>query len=386
MNQPKTHISERITNLDFIRGIAILGILMINSIYFGLPFSAGSNPSSAGHSGPIDWTIVVISDLFFNQKMMGLFSLLFGAGIVLFIESAQKRSHPSPRRLSLWRNLLLLIFGLTHLLLIWKGDVLSLYAICAPIVIFLDKRRIRLLIAISAICMISPIILSVLLQQLFDANGNLIEALTDDNANKTWNIGLGKFWFAEKEKMGDMIGLFFIADGFCRALGMMLLGVVLYRLNVLQGHLNTKIYRRMALFGLVIGIPITLASTAWMIYAEYDPEIALIGWVPAKLGIVPLVLAYIGIFSLLNKNISNKIASRIRACGKMAFTNYLSQSILGVLIFTVIFQKEDFTRKEIVIFVFAIWAIQLIWSKIWLDNFRYGPMEWIWRKLTYRSL
>ena len=318
--------------------------------------------------------------------MMGLFSLLFGAGIVLFIESAQKRSHPSPRRLSLWRNLLLLIFGLIHLLLIWKGDVLALYAICAPIVIFLYKRRIRLLIAISAICMISPIILSVLLQQFFDANGNLIEALTDDNANKTWNIGLGKFWFAEKEKMVDMIGLFFIADGFCRALGMMLLGVVLYRLNVLQGHLNSKIYRRMALFGLVIGIPITLASTAWMIYAEYDPEIALIGWVTAKLGIVPLVLAYIGIFSLLNKKISNKIASRIRACGKMAFTNYLSQSILGVLMFTVIFQKEDFTRKEIVIFVFAIWAIQLIWSKIWLDNFRYGPMEWIWRKLTYRSL
>ena len=123
-----------------------------------------------------------------------------------------------------------------------------------------------------------------------------------------------------------------------------------------------------------------------MIYAEYDPEIALIGGGPAKLGIVPLVLAYIGIFSLLNKKISNKIASRIRACGKMAFTNYLSQSILGVLLITVIFQKEDFTRKEILIFVFSIWAIQLMWSKIWLDNFRYGPMEWIWRKLTYRSL
>ena len=167
---------------------------------------------------------------------------------------------------------------------------------------------------------------------------------------------------------------------------MMLLGVVLYRLNVIQGKLDSKIYRRMALFGLLIGLPITLSGTFWMIYRDYNPEIALVGGIPNKLGIVPLVLAYIGIFSLLDKSISGKIASRVRACGRMAFTNYLLQSILGVLFFTVVFERGDFTRKEIVVFVVVVWATQLLCSKIWLDNFRYGPMEWIWRKLTYRSI
>lgn len=378
--------SRRITNLDFIRGLAVLGILMINSIFFGLPFSAGFNPSSGGHIGILDWTIVIISDLFFNQKMMGLFSLLFGAGIVLFIEAANNRQHPRPRSLSFRRNFLLLIFGLIHLSLIWEGDVLTLYAICAPIIILLYNRGLWKLISLSALCMLLPVVLSFFMQYLFDSQGNLIEALRDSDASKTWNIGLGKYWFAEKEKMGDLVWLFFGTDAFFRALGMMLLGVVLYRLNVIQGKLDTKIYKRMALFGLLVGLPITLSGTFWMISQDYSPGIALVGGIPNKLGIVPLVLAYIGIFSLLDRSISSKIASRIRACGRMAFTNYLLQSILGVLFFTVLFERGDFTRKEIVIFVVVVWVTQLVSSKIWLDNFRYGPMEWIWRKLTYKSI
>ena len=214
--------------------------------------------------------------------------------------------------------------------------------------------------------MFLPVVLSFFMQFLVDSQGNLVEALRDSDASSTWNIGLGKYWFAEKEKMGDLVGLFFILDAFFRALGMMLLGVVLYRLNVIQGKLDIKIYRKMALFGLLIGLPITLSGTFWMISEDYSPGIALVGGIPNKLGIVPLVLAYIGIFSLLDKSISSKIASRVRACGRMAFTNYLLQSILGVLFFTVLFERGDFTRKEILIFVVVVWAIQLLCSKIWL--------------------
>ena len=225
----KNLTSRRITNLDFIRGMAVLGILMINSIFFGLPFSAGFNPSSAGHNGILDWTIVIISDLFFNQKMMGLFSLLFGAGIVLFIGAANNRQHPKPRLLSFRRNFLLLVFGLIHLSLIWEGDVLTLYAICAPIIILLYNRGLWVLISLSALCMLLPVVLSFFMHFLFDSQGNLVEGLRDSNASKSWNIGLGKYWFAGQEEVGDLVGLFFILDGFFRALGMMLLGVVLYR-------------------------------------------------------------------------------------------------------------------------------------------------------------
>ena len=101
--------NHRITNLDFIRGISVLGILVMNSIIFSLPLSAYWNHSSAGTTNQIDWIIVVISEIFIAQKFMGLFSILFGASIVLFIESAIRRGSNHPKRLSLWRNILLCV-------------------------------------------------------------------------------------------------------------------------------------------------------------------------------------------------------------------------------------------------------------------------------------
>ena len=133
---------------------------------------------------------------------MGLFSLLFGAGIVLFIEAANNRQHPKPRLLSFRRNFLLLVFGLIHLSLIWEGDVLTLYAICAPIIILLYKRDLWVLISLSTLCMLLPVVLSFFMQFLFDSQGNLVEALRDSNASKSWNIGLGNTGLQDRKKQG----------------------------------------------------------------------------------------------------------------------------------------------------------------------------------------
>ena len=129
--------SKRITNLDFIRGCALLGILVINVISFGLPITALFNHSTFGRGNLLDWVVIVISSVFFEYKMMGLFSMLFGVGLMIFIDNA-KQKFKKPKLLSFWRNFLLLLFGVIHIS-IWEGDILIIYALCAFCIILFSQ-------------------------------------------------------------------------------------------------------------------------------------------------------------------------------------------------------------------------------------------------------
>ena len=373
--------NNRITNLDFIRGISVLGILIMNSLSFSLPFSAYFNHPSAAVDGTIDWVLVFISEIFVSQKMMGLFSVLFGAGIVIFIDSANKKNYKRPRLLSIWRNSLLFLFGIFHALL-WDGDILRIYGISAILIIFLYKKNIKLLVILSLFFTLFGSIIAYPWQGFFDIEGNLI--LSEANIN-IWpdKLGLSSYWFPEAKMKGEAIYSYFGLDATFRAIGMMLLGVILFRLKVLSGNLDIKIYKKMTFFGLALGIPLGILSLLWLGLNNYSPDLAIIGFIPNKLGIIPMTIAYIGMLSILNKKLSSKVASYIRACGRMAFTNYITQTLFCYIVLNIFFKDVEITRKEIFIFVLIIWAIQLIWSKYWLDKFKYGPLEFIWRKLTY---
>ncbi|MBA4715521.1 MAG: DUF418 domain-containing protein [Chloroflexi bacterium] len=373
--------NNRITNLDFIRGISVLGILIMNSLSFSLPFSAYFNHPSAAVDGTIDWVLVFISEIFVSQKMMGLFSVLFGAGIVIFIDSANKKNYKRPRLLSIWRNSLLFLFGIFHALL-WDGDILRIYGISAILIIFLYKKNIKLLVILSLFFTLFGSIIAYPWQGFFDSEGNLI--LSEANIN-IWpdKLGLSSYWFPEAKMKGEAIYSYFGLDATFRAIGMMLLGVILFRSKVLFGNLDIKIYKKMTFFGLALGIPLGILSLLWLGLNNYSPDLAIIGFIPNKLGIIPMTIAYIGMLSILNKKLSSKVASYIRACGRMAFTNYITQTLFCYIVLNIFFKDVEITRKEIFIFVLIIWAIQLIWSKYWLDKFKYGPLEFIWRKLTY---
>ena len=373
--------NNRITNLDFIRGISVLGILIMNSLSFSLPFSAYFNHPSAAVDGTIDWVLVFISEIFVSQKMMGLFSVLFGAGIVIFIDSANKKNYKRPRLLSIWRNSLLFLFGIFHALL-WDGDILRIYGISAILIIFLYKKNIKLLVILSLFFTLFGSIIAYPWQGFFDTEGNLI--LSEANIN-IWpdKLGLSSYWFPEAKMKGEAIYSYFGLDATFRAIGMMLLGVILFRSKVLFGNLDIKIYKKMTFFGLALGIPLGILSLLWLGLNNYSPDLAIIGFIPNKLGIIPMTIAYIGMLSILNKKLSSKVASYIRACGRMAFTNYITQTLFCYIVLNIFFKDVEITRKEIFIFVLIIWAIQLIWSKYWLDKFKYGPLEFIWRKLTY---
>jgi uncharacterized protein len=372
---------QRITNLDFIRGVSVLGILIMNSLTFILHESAYFNHPSSGVDGTFDWLLVFFSEIFISQKMMGLFSILFGAGIVLFIESAINKDYKNPILLSFWRVILLFIFGTIHAVF-WDGDILRIYALSALIIFFLYKRNTSLLIFLSVFFTLISSVLAFIWQPWFDSQGNLIQSAA---LTTTWtdNLGLSTYWFQDSTKRGEAIYSYFGIDALFRAIGMMLLGVVLYRMNVLSGKLDIRVYKRMAIFGLVIGIPLGILSLVWLQARDYSPEIAIIGFVPNKLGIIPLVMAYIGILSILNNKVSSKLILYIRACGKMAFTNYITQTVLCLIFLGSFFEQGGLTRKEIILFVFLVWTIQILWSKLWLDKFDQGPLEYLWRRLTY---
>ena len=372
-------MQERISNLDFIRGVAVLGILIMNSRFFAMTKSAMFNISTAGAENFIDWSILILSQLFVADKMMGLFSILFGASIVLFIESAKSKKIKNPRLLSLWRNFLLLIFGGIHASF-WIGDVLLLYACCAVIIIIIHNRSIKLLVILSILLTYFGAIIAPLFQMLFDNEGNLISSARESFPD---GKGLEGYWFVDSSKWGEAIQSFFGLDAVGRALGMMLLGVVLYRLYILQGTKDQLFYKKIIYMFLPIGLVLTSINIVWLYLENYDPSIAVVSSLPMKLGIIPICIGYIGILSIFNMNLSEKIAIYIKSCGKMAFTNYITQTLLCFIFLEGIFQNHSFSIIELSTFVMFVWALQLFFSKFWLEKFKYGPLEWFWRKLTY---
>jgi len=358
----------RITNLDAIRGIAVMGILVMNAVSYGLPEAAYFNLSADGSDTWLDWVIGVAGEILVDQKMMALFSMLFGAGIVLFADRAQAKGR-NVVWLSLWRNSLLLLVGLLHGLL-WEGDVLVVYALCAPLLLVLRRCRPRTLLIAGTALVLWSAVLAVIVQMTIPADG----------------AGLGNYWFTDGSPMSDAVGLFLINDFFTRALGMMLIGVALYRLDVLQGTRPAAFYRALVRWGLGIGLPVAAAGVTIQAIAGFSSDIAVIGETPNTLATIPVALGYIGVITLWNRRPTTGLHERIRAAGRMALTNYLTQTILGVIVLQGLVGGTDRTRTGIALFIVGVWALQLAWSKPWLDRFRFGPFEWAWRCATYRKV
>jgi uncharacterized protein len=365
--------SDRITALDAIRGIAVCGILMMNAVSFGLSQEAYFNISADGMYRSLDWVIGVASEIFIDQKMMALFSMLFGASIVLFYDRAAASKH-RPARLSLWRNFLLLLIGLVHGIF-WIGDVLFIYALCAPALLLMMRLPVPILYFLGGLCAFGTALTAPMVQSLIPPDGS----------------GLESIWIAGELPSGSVLA-FVMQDFFGRALGYMLIGVALYRSGIITGQRSVTFYRRMAIAGLVIGLPIAAVGVAIQIQHGFDTSIALVGEIPNTIATLPVALAYMSGIVLWNQagdkhhntTDTNPWRIRVRALGKMALTNYLSQTVLGLLILGALFDNNS--RTLIFAFVLLVWAAQLYWSERWLAYYRFGPVEWLWRCATNRRI
>lgn len=360
--------ADRITNLDAIRGFAVLGILAMNAVSFGLPEEAYLNLDAGGSETWLDWVIGGMGEIFFDQKMMGLFSLLFGASIVLFADRAAAKGKRAAL-LSLWRNSLLLGMGVIHTLF-WEGDVLLVYAICAPVLIWLRNWPPRVLLATGVVIVLLSAVYAMFLEIRVPAYERGFVLLD------------GEVAVPEEDEVEELFELF---DPVARALGMMLIGVALYRFGILQGRRSSSFYRKLAKRGLLIGLVLAAASLVIQAVNDFSPDIVYASLVPNTIGTIPATLGYVGLITLWNQRVLMGFRMRIHAVGRMALTNYLTQTMLGLFVLGYLLDDWELTRTDIFLFVLGVWALQVAWSKPWLDRFNYGPFEWLWRVLTYRS-
>ncbi len=375
MNAPPTDSGPvrdtgRITSLDLLRGVAVLGILLMNAVSFKFGPAPYFNLSAGGSETWLDWTVGVFGEIFIDQKFMGLFSLLFGAGIILFIDRASRRGRRGVA-LNLWRNALLLIIGILHMAL-WYGDVLTVYAVSSLFLIALRKLSNRALISLGVVAFALSIGCAALAQYVAGA--------TDASLSGLWTPGAVPTAGVE----GAIAGVFMLGY-FLRALGLILVGAGLYRAGFMDGGLPSRTYRLTAIVGLAVGLPLAAVGVAVTAANDYSREIAFIGQIPNTLATIPASLGYMSLIILWNNRPESSLKRRLRAVGRMALTNYLTQTVLGVLVLTILLGDAEYVnRSAILVFIFAVWALQIWWSQTWLSRFLFGPAEWLWRVATYR--
>lgn len=346
----------------------MLGILLMNAVYFGLGSAPYFNLSAGPSQTPLDWAVGILGEVFVDQKFMGLFSLLFGAGMILFIDRASGKGRRAVL-LNLWRNVLLLLIGSLHFLL-WDGDVLMVYAVSSLFLVALRKLPNWALVSLGVVVFASSVACVLLAQ----------------NIANTTDASLAGLWTPGERSDDEIVGLPFLFGFFLRALGLILVGAGLYRAGFMNGGLPARTYRLTAVVGLAVGLPLAAAGVVITAMNDYSREIAFIGQIPNTLGTIPASLAYMSLIILWNNREVSWLKERLRAVGRMALTNYLSQTVLGLLVLTVLLGDADFLNRSVVLgFVFAVWALQIWWSQAWLSRFLFGPAEWIWRVATYRS-
>ena len=359
--------SERIVSLDLIRGVAVLGILLMNAVSFKFGSAPYLNLSAGGSETWLDWAVGIAGEVFVDQKFMGLFSLLFGAGMILFIDRASARGRRAVT-LNLWRNALLLLMGIAHGL-IWEGDVLAAYALSSVFLVAMRKLPNRALVAAG----VAAFALSIGC------------ALAAQNIANTTDASLAGLWTPGEFPTDGVIGPLALLGYFLRALGLILIGAGLYRTGFMNGRLPARTYRLTVIWGLAVGLPLAAAGVAVTAASDYSREVAFVGQIPNTLGTIPASLGYMSIIILWSNRADSRLKRWLRDVGRMALTNYLAQTALGVLALTLLLADADYVnRSAVLVFVFAVWALQLWWSQAWLGRFVYGPMEWLWRVATYR--
>ena len=361
--------SQRITHLDTVRGVAVMGILIMNAVSFFFVGAAYFDISSPENKTILDWLVGGFGEVFADQKFMALFSILFGASVLLFCERAAAKGH-SPVRLSLWRNFLLLLMGLFHAW-IWEGDILFVYACCAPVLLLCRKLPPTLLISVGTLLYLSPIIVS----------GLAVSVVDPDAFLEVW----GSLSIKNPSSDVDLVLLGLMYDVFARAMGMMFIGMGLYANGMLiHANASDALFKR-SLCLVALGALLSGVGLAWTATQNFSPTAIVQGNIANTVGTVPMALGYLGLLMWWNEKTSGVLINRIRALGKTALTNYIGQTVVCVVLASLL-PNEWLSRTTVFLLIIVIWWAQLYLAEKWLKRYRFGPLEYLWRCATYRRL
>ena len=387
--QPHT---KRILSLDVLRGVAVLGIIIMNIQSFSMISAAYINPTAYGDLTGINKAVWVWSHLMADQKFLSIFSILFGAGILLFSEHVKEKGY-LPARFYYRRLFWLFTFGLIHGYLIWHGDILVIYAVAGAIAFLFRKLDSWVLFALGMVIFIVP----AFNYWLFGKSMEYWPPEAIDAIRQTWQPGheavereiaalTGSFgeqlnWrIPEAFKMQTFLLVIYLG---WRVLAMMLIGMGLYKTGALSGNLSKKGYFLMAVISLAIGYLLIWQGIVKNFESGWSVEYSMfIGWQWNYFGSLPVALGYIAVVMLL---LSRFRMTLLALAGRMALTNYILTSVIC----SIIFYGHGFglfgavTRVQQLLTVMGLWVFLLLFSRVWFRYFYYGPLEWLWRFLTY---
>jgi uncharacterized protein len=387
---------DRLETLDVLRGFALLGILAMNIRGMAAPFSAYMYPYALFDYAGASRAAYIFTSVVFDLKMMGLFSMLFGAGALLYAAKPTETGRP-PRALWFRRMFWLLVIGLVHAYLIWDGDILVPYALCGILLLWWVRRRsARVLMAGAVLMLLIGAWLTIGHGRAWEAMSEADRALeaetwmpTREQATQQLARMSGSYTDVVAHRapfvlMGETLifALFF----FWRCGGMMLLGMALLKWGFLDGRRPVREYAAIAATLIPIGLALAWYGTVALERVHFDMP----GRTSADLwNYAGAVLASVGYAALLilvvKRGVLGTVRRSLAAVGQMAFSNYLFQSVITAVIFLGwglgFLGKVDYAQQLLV--VVAIWTFQLVVSPLWLARYRFGPAEWLWRSLTY---
>jgi uncharacterized protein len=409
--------TERIAALDALRGFALLGILLMNIVAMGMYGSAYDDPTVTGGSTGANLWAWIVMHVLAEGKMRCLFSLVFGASIILLMGRMSDRGDAADiyYRRTLW----LLLFGVIHAYLLWVGDILYPYALCAlALYPFRNVRAKRLivtgavLVAINATAYVGH---GFAQREMLTKGQEAIQAaaagktLTDEQQEakkaydewrkfarptadelekdaKAWRGSVGSVIAARAKFVAFFHSFPYYHPFFWDIWSMMLIGMGLHKLGVLSGERSYRLYAFFALIGYGIGIPVN-SYTAWvMVKNNFDPVVHEFAASTYDIGRLSVALGHLGVIMMIIKSgLFRRLMSALGAVGQTAFTNYILTSVITAFLFTgygfELYGKLQ--RYQLYYVVAAIWVVNLVASPLWLRYYRFGPLEWCWRSLTY---
>jgi len=414
---------ERIASIDVLRGCALLGILLMNIQDFGLPGAAYWNPTLWGGATGANLGYWFANQVLFEGKMRTIFSMLFGAGFLVLASRAEARGPEARANLAdiyYRRTWWLLLLGLLHAFFLWSGDILFPYAICGLLLYILRHLSPRALILTGVLLLVpGPFVGYYEARETQEIRQKGEAALTaeksgkkltkeQEEAKKKWeekkknlfpdqqkiqkdvNEHRAGYWHFFKIRAGHVWnnmreGIYTWVPWDCGS--MMLIGMGLFKLGVFSAQLPFGTYLRLMLVGYGLGIPVLAYVASVIIQQKWDPLAPFWwGWCVYDYGRLTVALGHISLVMIIvQRGWLPWLTRRLAAVGQTALSNYLLTSFLGTFFFNGygLGFFGHLQRHQLLYVAAGIWTLNLTISPLWLRHFRFGPMEWLWRSLTY---
>ena len=382
----------RIHSLDFMRGVAVLGMLVAN-----IPWHVGNSMfrlHEADATGVVAW---LLQYLVFDQRFMPIFAMLFGASLLL--QSRKTGMTSGFRAYYLRRMAVLLLFGVLHAYLLWPGDILITYAVAGPILLLFAGLSPARLIAIGILFKLVnltfgewPAVYDVTIHRLLFAwwveYGEAPSTAAAAYAGSYADLFAYNAW---RNQFIQWTALPYFR--LWNAVGLMLIGMGLYKLGVLQGDRSKRWYRKLVYISLLVGLPLVLYGVLARVgmsetvgpYLGFTAELPLRN-ITFRSGCAIVSFAVLGGIHLLYPVLKAQTSRPIEAVGRMALSNYIFHSVFFLLLVHGIglFPFDSLDHDLMLLLVVLVWGLQLLFSVAWLNRFQQGPLEALWRRLGGR--